>query len=390
MSTYRFFLLNFGTADIWMGYSRSESSVEKTDGDEAEQSTATERNIERSSLTTLLAFDYVFEYCDGNAEAGFQPGSNDTITGWYNLRYSTYFSGARKWDPFSCTKTTVPASGTEEEFDVHSCEANTQDDVFKFRASVADGWASVQGHTLRPSDVKIDVDLTWFNNSNMPVTDPISSKSGSHLGPSSESCAQLCVSAHMFSRAKENSLTIEREQSVNEGTETRVTYVSGDGTRVLFDFDLAELNGANVNLQRFEDLPDTLPRGSDVKRTRNMYKNKYSNAEWLLFCFDAVRPEATPNVAWDPELRVEEPAAESSDPGSDPISGDGNTDSEGCTDCAVGGETESEEEKGTNGEEQNRLRGSETSAASQITLAGLSSISIWIFLHFACISLVLP
>uniref|UniRef100_A0A0G4HMV3 Uncharacterized protein n=1 Tax=Chromera velia CCMP2878 TaxID=1169474 RepID=A0A0G4HMV3_9ALVE len=387
------------SADVWTGFNHFESSVGMTDesgDDENDESTTTVSNIQRSSLTTLLAFDHVFEYCDANAQPGYQAESNDTLTGWYNLRYrwpswSPIPLGGRKWDPFSCTKTTVPGSGTEEEFDVHSCEANTQDDVFKFRASVADGFAKIQGHELEPSDVKIDVDLTWFNNPNMPASNPIESESNSHLGPSSLSCAQLCVSAHMFSKAKERSVTVEKEELVNGGTESRYTYLSGDGTRVLFDFDLAELNGASVNLQRFDSLPDSLPRKTEIEAERRRYKNwaGFTKAEWLLFCFDAVRPSSTPNVSWDPELRVVAPSTDADDGGCG--SGSGCDTDGGSGDAASGTDGGSTDppssEEGEENEPEGNLRGPESSDGFRVRgvrgiLGGALLVSLLLVLLF--------
>jgi len=235
-----------------------------------------------------LFFDavFLFEYNEGNDVPGFQPDTDDLVTGFYNL-------GACEWDGIVVESFNL-TDNNGDTFTVWVASATTSDNVFSLQFVAAGRPVSVSGKTITPDMIKIDFEIQWFNNSlNVP--------SSFSTGPSPADWfpnAYVGMATYVAASAGEASYNSNGGSASTTGSATTngnpsVTIASGADFTGFFSWETS----AGVTVEGEQSVVAVHAEVLD------QYSNVTVNAELvsqvILFSFHNVsRPT---DVIWDPE-----------------------------------------------------------------------------------------
>jgi len=226
----------------------------------------------------------VYEYNETNGQPGFQPNS-DVATGWYDL--SNPFLA---WNAITATKQTMTDPTTGGTFDYHSVTIQTTDNVFRLTFHCATVPVQIGSVVITPDNVKIDIEIKWFNNPDNTA----SILAPWRTGPSN--VAQARVGVVVLTAAAAESVNVANTPGVGgTGATNKVTY-GGTG-------------GAAGGFFSWNDTADSVVAsgagGAGVLAVEfdNATFSASVNAAWTVklftFSFDAIRPS---DVTWDPVL----------------------------------------------------------------------------------------
>jgi len=105
----------------------------------------------------------VFEYVEGNGINGFQNGTNDNITGYYNLS-----SIDLPWNDLIINESQITGSDGNT-YKMWFVTAQTTDEVFLIRFLVSGAPVQVGNVKLTPDSIKIDFVIRWFTDLHVPA-----------------------------------------------------------------------------------------------------------------------------------------------------------------------------------------------------------------------------
>jgi len=236
--------------------------------------------VSASAFAFLLRMFTVFEFDDNNGVDGYQNGTSDQINGAYDL--SNFLL---QWKPLVANHSMVTDSSGNQ-YKVWYITAQTSDEVFLIRFTVAGTPLSVSGVHITPDCVKVDFQVNWFTDMHVPAAwTPGPSSATAHPN------AKVGVAMGMAALAE----TVDAQ---TDGTGNNSPQVSFGTTGYVGFFNWT--SSADVVVQGVE-----AARGvsADVQETDDPNVQAAFKAGWLLramwFSFDGTRPSS---VAWDPQV----------------------------------------------------------------------------------------
>jgi len=237
-------------------------------------------NFNEAGFAFALSVFGVFEFVDNNGQPGFQNGTTDEITGYYDLT-----SIFLEWQPMEIDSSNVTVNGTT--FQIFIITIQTLDEVFLLRF-VAVGYPSeVEGIKISPTSVKVDFEINWFNN------DLFTGATAWSTGPSTVANAQVGAALVFAAEAGEVSTT-----PASGNTKPGLQFDAGDYIGY-FEWEPQ----ANVTVDGVEAEYGVV---GTIETTSNTSMNASFAFDWVVsagyFTFDAIRPTT---VAWDPEFGTE-------------------------------------------------------------------------------------
>jgi len=243
--------------------------------------------VDAAAFGLLLANFLVFEYNEGNDVAGFQPGTDDLVTGFYDLSKC-------EWDGITVDSFNLTDQNGDT-FKVWVATATTMDNVFSMQFVVAGRPVSVSGKTITPDMVKIDFEIQWFDNDLNVASSFSTGPSDPELFPNAYVglVSAIAASAGDASYDATGSASATTAGSATTNGNPSVTIASGADFTGFFSWETA----ADVTV---EDEAGVVAVHAEVV---DSYGNVTVNAEWtlqvIIFSFHNVsRPS---DVVWDPE-----------------------------------------------------------------------------------------
>jgi len=233
-----------------------------------------------SAFAFLLRMFTIFEYDDNNGVPGYQFNSSDSINGKYDLS-----NAALEWKGLVANHTTVTDSNGNV-FKVWFITAQTVDEVFLFRFTVAGTPLSVGGVHITPDSVKVDFQINWFTDKHVPAL-----WTPGPSNPTLHPNAQVGIACGMAAFA-------ESADAETDGTATTDPVISfgAVGFKGYFNWSPS----ADVVVQGAE-----AARAVRAQATETTDPNVIAafKAGWIIralwFSFDGSRPSS---VAWDPQM----------------------------------------------------------------------------------------
>jgi len=236
--------------------------------------------VTASAFAFLLRMFTVFEFDDNNGVDGYQNGTSDSINGHYDL--SSFFL---EWKPLVVNHSMVTdASGNQ--FKVWFITAQTLDEVFLIRFTVAGTPLSVGGVHITPDSVKVDFQVNWFTDMHVPAlwtTGP--STAAAH--PNAKVGVAMAMAALAEKAASQTDGTGDEQPQVTFATAGYVGFFNWTST-------------ADVVVQGVEAARAV---NADVQETDDPNFTGAFKAGWIIramwFSFEGTRPAS---VAWDPQV----------------------------------------------------------------------------------------
>jgi len=234
-----------------------------------------------SAFAFLLRMFTVFEFDDNNGVEGYQNGTSDSINGYYDL--SNIFL---TWKPLVVNHTMVTDSNGNQ-FKVWFITAQTVDEVFLLRFTIAGTPLSVGGVHITPDSVKVDFQVNWFTALHVPAAWTPSGPSSATAHPQAKVGVAMAMAAFAESAQAKTDGSGNEQPQVTFGTAGYVGFFNWNST-------------ADVTVQGVE-----AARGvtADVQETDDPNVQAAFKAGWIIramwFSFNGTRPSS---VAWDPQV----------------------------------------------------------------------------------------
>jgi len=242
-------------------------------------------NITGAGFAEALRIFHVFEFVDNDGNPGFQNGTNDTVTGWYDLS-SVFLS----WNDINITSSNITANGTD--YKLFICSVSTSDDVFMIRFVAVGLPATVEGIKIDPNSIKVDIEIKWFGNSLFPGATLYST------GPSNNANAQVGITAAFA--AAEGTLN---QNNNNAGSGPSLNVTTGAYTGYLTWMPTADITAGAVYAAGNVDA--TIVTQSDSV-------SGDFDVNWIVtlmyFTFNGTRPT---DIVWDPTFGASVPTTNS-------------------------------------------------------------------------------
>jgi len=279
-----FIMSVFDEAALAFGYFHAQGDITTVNG-----SITSASNISGAGFAMALRIFHVFEFVDNDGNPGFQNGTNDTVTGWYDL--SSIFVS---WNAINISSSNVTYNGTE--YKLFVCTVSTADNVFLMRFIAVGLPATVEGIKIDPNSVKVDFEIKWFSN-------PDFLEGGSYLystGPSSNANAQVGLSTGFA--AVEGAFN---QNPNTAGTAPGVNFTAAGGVSGFFSWDA----NATVTVGGVAAAGGVV--GSVVTQDTSSISTSFAEG-WVIsiiyFAFAAIRPT---DVVWDPTFGAAIPGEDS-------------------------------------------------------------------------------
>jgi len=235
-------------------------------------------NISGAGFAMAMRIFHVFEFVDNDGNQGFQNGTNDTVTGWYDLS-----SILVPWNPINITASNVTYNGTD--YKLFVCTVSTTDNVFLMRFIAVGLPATVEGIKIDPNSIKVDFEIQWFNN---PLFPEGGVYFGYSSGPSNTSNAQVGLSTAFAAAAGEFN-----QQPNAAGVGPSVNFTSGGIAGYFSWAPNASVTVAGIGAAGAVN--------ADIVTTDTSSVSTSFQAGWVIsiiyYSFAAIRPS---DVAWDP------------------------------------------------------------------------------------------
>jgi len=239
-------------------------------------------NITGAGFAEALRIFHVFEFVNNDGNPGFQNGTNDTVTGWYDLS-SVFLT----WNDINITSSNITANGTD--YKLFICTVSTADDVFLIRFVAVGLPATVEGIKIDPNSIKVDIEIKWFGNPSFTGATLWST------GPSTDPNAQVGITAAFA--AAEGTLN---QNNNNNAAGPSLNVTTGTYTGYLTWMPTADITAGSVYAAGNVDA--TIVTQSDSV-TGDFDIN------WIVtlmyFTFNATRPT---DVVWDPTFGASVPS----------------------------------------------------------------------------------
>jgi len=223
---------------------------------------STENNTGETQLKYRVQFQKIIEFNESGTTPGFDQ--NDTVL-------STYDLSQVDWQKLNYSTITVNGST------VHQAVAKTTDGIFTIKLYVTGGFAKVNGSTVTPNAVKLDIEIHQYpyngSNSYLSLQTDVSTESNFEVH-------------HQTEEEKAGFANNESELAINN------TQASGFFSWV----DTAMADGTMVNVLN-SGLLNSSVEGHDNQTDLQSGERK----GYLYFTFDAAN--AT-NIVWDPKVGV--------------------------------------------------------------------------------------
>jgi len=237
-------------------------------------------NATASAFAFFIEFFVLFEYDEQNNVPGYQPGSSDILTGFYNLTAVP----PSHWQAISCSSLSLTDSNGNS-YEVWTCASCTSDNVFCLAFTVAGRDVSVNGTDINPDTMKIDFEIQWFNNSAHVPTAWGSGPSNVAEFPYAQVGIYCVFAAEIAAEVTKTS----------DGGNPSYQFASGDFTGFFSWESNADVMGVGE---------DTFSTGIVIDQETDVNgQDTTAAADWvvklIIFCFDKVRPQA---IIWDPEF----------------------------------------------------------------------------------------
>jgi len=242
-------------------------------------------NVKEAFFAFIFEFYIPFEYKEVNGIPGFQNGTGgDIITGFYNLTYPLL-----PWKDFVIVQTNI--TGTDgKQYNLFYITAETMDEVFSMRFTVAGTNVKVPGAVLTADSCKIDIAIRWFTDLHVAAawTDGPSD-------PNDFPDAQVGLIVAMGALAE------EAQSGSGSGNQNPSLNFTGTDFVAYFDWvDSAEVTDKNGNTAAEDVYALVLEVEEEVSQSG---MNGQFVAGWtirlIFFSFGGARPSA---VIWDPSL----------------------------------------------------------------------------------------
>jgi len=237
-------------------------------------------NVTGAGFAEALRIFHVFEFVDNDGNPGFQNGTNDTITGWYDLS-SVFLT----WNDINITSSNVTVNGTD--YKLFVCSVSTADEVFMIRFIAVGLPATVEGIKIDPNSIKVDIEIKWFGNALFTGATLYST------GPSNNANAQVGITAAFA--AAEGTLN----QNNNGGSGPSLNVTTGEYTGYLSWMPIADITAGAVYAAGNVDA--TIVTQSDSV-------SGDFNVNWIVtlmyFTFNGTRPT---DIVWDPTFGANVP-----------------------------------------------------------------------------------
>jgi len=237
-------------------------------------------NVNAAAFAFALRVFGIFEFVDGNGQPGFQNGTADILTGFYDLS-----SAFLQWKPMDIERSNVTVNGTT--FNVFTITIETLDNVFLLRFIACGYPVQVEGVKINPESIKVDLQVNYFNN---PLY------TGQTLFATGPSPAVLAPTAQvgLFMAMAAAAETIHT--STNPATQNPVVNFQAGGYTGFFEW----APNANVTVQGYEAEGAVI---ETLQAVNNSDVQAAFEAGWIIqimyFVFSGARPDS---VAWDPTL----------------------------------------------------------------------------------------
>jgi len=266
-----FIMDDFAQASLFFGYYHAHGTVPDRNGSSS--------NFAAAAFAFAARAFLAFEYMEVNGNPGFQNGTTDYPTGYYDL--SSIFLG---WKPMDIVTQNVTFNGTN--FNVFVVTIQSLDDVFLMRFIAVGYDTVVEGVHITPTTIKVDVELRWFNPLHVPA-----------LWTTGPSNATLFPHANvgMFFAFAAAAGQFQETQDPNNNNKPGLQVASGNYTGFFSWEPKANVTIAGVEAEGYV-------YGS-IQTVNDTNVNASFAVEWVLqagfFSFQGDRPEV---VSWDPEF----------------------------------------------------------------------------------------
>lgn len=238
-------------------------------------------NVDIAAIKFVFRTFAVFEYVERNNIPGFQNGTSDLFTGFYDLS-----DPELPWKDLVIDSMNVTANGTD--YNIFFVTAQTLDEVFTIRFVVTGTNIEVEGKKLNPSTCKIDIDIKWFTEKHVQAkwtTGP----SPANLAPR----AQVAMVSGLLAAAA----------TFNEGTNTNPL----NNSNPTISFSAGQFVGFFSYEDRVDVTVDEQTAPGDVYATITEETVGFINdnlqggydVRVMWFSFEGFRPS---EISWDPEF----------------------------------------------------------------------------------------
>jgi hypothetical protein len=219
-----------------------------------------ESSSTHTELEYKVQFDSLIEFSENSNLVGYD--ANDTVLSEYDL-------GNTSWDPVVYSQT------TDNGVTIYEAAVSTADGVFTLRMYLAGSFAQVNGSSLTPNALKIDVEVHNYQ----------------YVSNSSYLSLETDIKSQSQSEYHEKEDTVE-EQAGFSSNEAEVSIGSSNSTGYFSWVETATADGSNVPVVYSGIITDGNQDDDDIES---------ENKGTVYFTFDAQAPK---DLIWDPKVGV--------------------------------------------------------------------------------------